>query len=161
MTRRDRRKLHLAVIVFLAVGVFGSSAWLVLYDTRSGRIHASPDAAARTRPPGPSLRDVEADIKRVRRTIEPDGFLGAVLARYYLRAGRYPTTLSDLLERPANLDPAIRWDGPYVSNSGVLDDPWDRPYEYIFPGAHNLMGYDLWSIGPDGLNGTADDISNW
>ena len=104
---------------------------------------------------------MEADIQRIRRTIAEDGFLGAVLARYHLRAGRYPARLRDLMERPADLDPEVRWDGPYVTESEILDDPWDHRYEYVCPGLHNSNGYDIWSVGPDGQSGTPDDIGNW
>jgi general secretion pathway protein G len=40
-------------------------------------------------------------------------------------------------------------------------DPWHNPYIYYFPGKHNPSGYDLLSAGPDGKEGTADDIGNW
>jgi general secretion pathway protein G len=32
---------------------------------------------------------------------------------------------------------------------------------YVFPGRRNTTGYDLYSMGPDGQDGTADDIGNW
>ena len=40
-------------------------------------------------------------------------------------------------------------------------DPWDNPYIYYYPGKHNANGYDLLSVGPDGKEGTDDDIGNW
>ena len=40
-------------------------------------------------------------------------------------------------------------------------DPWGNPFQYEFPGRRNPDSYDLWSFGPDGVNGTADDIGNW
>jgi len=36
-------------------------------------------------------------------------------------------------------------------------DPWRRPYVYRCPGLKNPRGYDLFSAGPDGAPGTADD----
>ena len=30
-----------------------------------------------------------------------------------------------------------------------------------FPGKHNANSYDLLSVGPDGKEGTDDDIGNW
>lgn len=160
MTRRDKRKIHMTIIAILAVGVFGSSAWLVIYDVRSGR-NAAPQETTDSLPPGLSARDLESDVNRTRRNIEPEGFLGSSLARFHLRAGRYPNRLRDLLERPADLDPAIHWDGPYVSTPELLNDAWDHPYEYVYPGVRNPTGYDLWSRGPDGISDTLDDISNW
>ena len=32
-----------------------------------------------------------------------------------------------------------------------LYDPWDNLYHYANPGVRNATGFDLWSIGPDGI----------
>ena len=40
-------------------------------------------------------------------------------------------------------------------------DPWGNPYIYYYPGKHNPDSYDLLSAGPDGKEGTDDDIGNW
>jgi len=40
-------------------------------------------------------------------------------------------------------------------------DPWNNAYHYVYPGVHNKGGYDLWSSGPDGVDGNDDDIKNW
>jgi len=40
-------------------------------------------------------------------------------------------------------------------------DQWNNPYIYYFPGKHNPGAYDLLSAGPDGKEGTDDDIGNW
>ena len=42
----------------------------------------------------------------------------------------------------------------------VLMDPWDTPIQYRIPGEHNPYTFDLWSLGPDGVEGN-DDIQNW
>ena len=42
-----------------------------------------------------------------------------------------------------------------------LLDPWKRRYRYRFPGTHNKDSYDLYSLGPDGIEDTEDDIGNW
>lgn len=59
---------------------------------------------------------------------------------------------------PANVEED--WQGPYLSK-GVPKDPWGTEYAYRQPGQYNEYGYDLHSYGPDGLNGTEDDITNW
>lgn len=85
------------------------------------------------------------------------------LQQYSIHVGSYPSTaegLQALLTPPANK--ASRWRGPYVKEtSGIPEDPWKQPYQYRFPGVKNKNGYDLWSKGPDELDGTADDIGNW
>jgi general secretion pathway protein G len=41
-------------------------------------------------------------------------------------------------------------------------DAWSHPYRYEFPARRSKKdAYDLWSAGPDGLDGTADDIGNF
>lgn len=42
-----------------------------------------------------------------------------------------------------------------------LKDPWGRRFKYRFPGVHNKDGYDLYSLGADGIEDTEDDIKNW
>ena len=61
-------------------------------------------------------------------------------------------------------DKAGRWRGPYVfanEHWKPFLDPWGNPYQYRYPGIRNKDGYDIWSKGPDGKDGTADDIGNW
>ena len=43
----------------------------------------------------------------------------------------------------------------------ALMDPWGHKYQYRNPGKHNTGSYDIYSFGPDGLEGTKDDIGNW
>lgn len=53
---------------------------------------------------------------------------------------------------------------PKFSNAPLSDklkDPWGRPFEYYSPGVRNKDSYDLFSLGADGREGTADDITNW
>jgi general secretion pathway protein G len=69
--------------------------------------------------------------------------------------GRYPTTsegFSILVRDPGNLP---KW-------QQLLDkipvDPWGHPYIYSSPGANTP--YVIICCGPDGVQGTADDISS-
>ena len=40
----------------------------------------------------------------------------------------------------------------------ALSDPWGHPYQYRNPGKRHPEGFDVYSLGPDGKDGTADDI---
>lgn len=40
----------------------------------------------------------------------------------------------------------------------VGEDPWGNPYRYAL--AKNKKGYRIWSLGPDGKDGTEDDITS-
>ena len=86
--------------------------------------------------------------------------LEVALDAFEVDTGRYPATdegVSALLEAPTNL---TGWNGPYLKR-GVPNDPWGSPYVYVCPGQHNPSTYDLHSFGPDGQDGTEDDIDNW
>jgi hypothetical protein len=41
------------------------------------------------------------------------------------------------------------------------NDVWGRPLKVIYPGTHGQNIFDLYSAGPDGVYGNADDIGNW
>ena len=86
------------------------------------------------------------------------------LVRYRIDLGDYPTTsegMQALLTAPANK--TDRWRGPYIDTPGnkLPVDPWTEPYQYRYPGVKNKGGYDLFSKGPDKVEGTEDDIGNW
>ncbi len=71
--------------------------------------------------------------------------------------GRYPRSLEELITPPSDTP---NWRGPYLKKA-VPPDPWGNPYVYEFPGRRNPLGYDLYSVGPDGRAGGEDDIGNW
>jgi len=80
------------------------------------------------------------------------------LDMFELHNSRFPTTeegLAALRSNPGNL---ASWKGPYLKKDPV--DPWGRSYAYRSPGEHN-NDYDVYSKGPDGTEGNADDIGNW
>jgi len=82
---------------------------------------------------------------------------------YRLDVGDFPTTeqgLQALRVRPAGLAKPERWSGPYLPEDVPLD-PWHHPYHYRYPSKHNTFEPDIWSLGPDGIDGTADDIGSW
>ncbi|MCD8481896.1 MAG: type II secretion system major pseudopilin GspG [Verrucomicrobia bacterium] len=85
--------------------------------------------------------------------------LNAPLLKYRMDMGSYPTTeqgLRALMTPPANA--GNRWRGPYIDR--IPNDPWGNPYQYRYPGVRNVGGFDLWSLGPDGVE-SGDDIGNW
>jgi type II secretion system protein G len=44
---------------------------------------------------------------------------------------------------------------------GGWQDGYGSQFRYKCPGTRNTEKYDLWSLGQDQTDGTADDISNW
>jgi general secretion pathway protein G len=87
------------------------------------------------------------------------GVFKSAVSVYQLHTRRLPSDLKDLVDKPGDSKLAERWHGPYLDRSPV--DPWDNPYKIASPGKHNSNSYDVWSTGPDGQDGTADDIGNW
>ena len=87
-----------------------------------------------------------------------NGGIKSALGQYEVDNGFYPKSLNDLLVQPGN---AKNWHGPYFDPPKVPVDPWGNPYVYYYPGKHNASSYDLLSMGPDGKEGTDDDIGNW
>ena len=91
---------------------------------------------------------------------EIHNFTGA-MERFNLDMGRFPTNdegLDALLHNTAN---SADWRGPYIQLNNVPKDKWGKEYIYRAPGVKNLNGVDISSVGPDGQDGTADDITNW
>jgi general secretion pathway protein G len=90
------------------------------------------------------------------------GMLDSPLQRYALDMGDFPASsvgLNALVSAPSDAQ-SSQWAGPYLEK-GVPADPWGRAYMYANPGRHNSSSYDVWSVGPDGADGTEDDIGNW
>lgn len=86
------------------------------------------------------------------------------LSLFKLDNFRYPTTdqgLEALVKQPA--DPTIRnWkEGGYIRS--LKKDPWQRDYQYVYPGTHGGE-YDIFTLGADGEpggEGENADIGNW
>jgi len=87
------------------------------------------------------------------------GLLEEPITRYRLAMNKYPEELEDLWEAPSDADEEDRWGSEYMKKVG--DDPWGNPYQYLAEGEKNPDSYDIWSNGPDGDDGTEDDIGNW
>lgn len=73
----------------------------------------------------------------------------------------YPTTdqgLESLVVKPTSDPLPKKW-----AAEGYIDrlssDPWGNNYLYLQPGVKS--GFDIFSMGPDGLANTDDDIGNW
>ena len=86
--------------------------------------------------------------------------LSTALDLFELGVGRFPTTQEGLAALRTAPSGATGWKGPYLKRD-VPKDPWGRKYAYRSPGQHNREDYDLFSHGPDGVEGGDDDVTNW
>jgi len=87
--------------------------------------------------------------------------LERAIDNYKFGTKQYPTSMEDLADKPSDAKLAKNWAGPYIKTNKDLIDPWDNDYKYDAKGKKNQGSYDIWSMGPDGQDGTADDIGNW
>lgn len=72
---------------------------------------------------------------------------------------RYPESLDELIERPAELNRgwakrATKW--PYFNGDRIPLDPWRQKYRYLVPGRYNPDSFDVWSV-----HGNSRDPSVW
>lgn len=90
-------------------------------------------------------------------------FKGA-LDNYALDMGSFPSTEQGLIalrEKPADVENADKWGGPYLDGE-LPKDPWQRDFQYAYPPTKNKDDFpDIWSLGADGEEGSEDDIGNW
>jgi general secretion pathway protein G len=82
------------------------------------------------------------------------------IGMYRLDVGKYPSGdqgLQALRLQPPDA-PANKWRGPYMTTE-IPMDPWGNPYQYQeITDSLNQPSFEVMSNGPDGNNGTQDDI---
>ncbi len=99
------------------------------------------------------IRAAEAQVKAFKTPLQA----------YRIDIGTYPNSsqgLEALRNPPSDLASPTKWRGPYLETP-VPADPWSNPYRYEYPGKFQEDWPDIWSYGPDGSDGTDDDIGNW
>lgn len=97
-----------------------------------------------------------AKIKAARHDVAT---LQGSVERFFLDMDRYPTNEEQLkvLAAPP-IEGGKNWHGPYITE--MRPDPWGNSYIYRTPGQHASKTYDIWSHGPDGVDG-GDDVTSW
>jgi len=143
---RNRREGFTLLEVLMVIAILGLLAMLVV--------------------PNVMGRGEKAKIDMAKATVAKSGPIAQALKMYRMDVGTYPSTeegLQALVERPDSIpEDSDKWGPePYIEDPETLKDPWGNEYQYRYPGEFNEKGYDLWSLGPDGEDGTEDDIGNW
>ena len=93
---------------------------------------------------------VDADIKNISTQIKV----------YEARNLQPPTTeqgIKALVEMPTIEPVPERWTQLLEE---MPKDPWNRPFQYVYPAKRSKQPYDIFSLGADGVE-SADDIGNW
>jgi len=88
-----------------------------------------------------------------RRALRELDVLATALGRYRFHVGRWPLPQPHGLLRLCNDYRERGWIGPYISH--LRADPWQNPYRY---GLNDDGTVALFSMGPDGIANTADDL---
>ncbi|GHE99832.1 type II secretion system major pseudopilin GspG [Thalassotalea profundi] len=101
------------------------------------------------------------DQAREQKAVIDIGALETALGMYRSQNYNYPTTEQGLeaLVVETDVEPLPRRfpEGGYIKR--LPKDPWGNDYQLLNPGEHGKM--DVFSLGPDGLPDTDDDIGNW
>ena len=92
--------------------------------------------------------------KAIRNAMSSVNALAEALGRYRYHVGVFPTTEEGIAELAAKDVRKPGWNGPYINH--VVRDPWGNDYVYVYNG--EVEDPTLYSMGPDGLKGTSDDI---
>lgn len=101
---------------------------------------------------GAKLQRVESDFNAI----------SSAIKMYKINAGSAPTTQQGLIAlyvKPTTPPIPKRWT-PADSKKEVPLDPWNQPYQYRNPGKIDSTDFEIYTIGPDGQEGTEDDISS-
>ena len=101
------------------------------------------------------------DVAKIKKTQADILAFKEALSTYQLQTGTLPTTdqgLKALWAKPTTDPIPDQWHR--IMDEEVLD-PWNHSYKYQNPGKHNTDGYDVYSTGPDGQDGSDDNIGNW
>ena len=87
--------------------------------------------------------------------------IALALQSYESRALRMPTTeqgLKALVEKPT-IEPVPENYRAFMEE--MPKDPWGAEYKYRFPAQKSKKPYDVYTAGPNGVEGDEDDIGNW
>jgi general secretion pathway protein G len=90
-----------------------------------------------------------SDEARIKTTETSIRGLADSVKRYYITNGKIPTELAELVSKDNG--------GPYVDGEEIPKDAWG--HDFVLRG-ENKNDYEIISWGPDGNEGTEDDLSS-
>jgi general secretion pathway protein G len=138
-SRRPRRRGFTLLEVMLVVGILAMLAVFVVPQFMG--------------------QDQKAKVKATQAMVGPSGPIATAIALFHQEYGRFPEQLKDLVEMPDDIDDETTW-SPFMATS-EFNDSWNNELVYKAPGDVQEDGYDLLSFGPDGDEGSDDDITNY
>lgn len=100
------------------------------------------------------------DGAKLQRVTSDFNTISSAISTYKLNAGTVPSTsqgLQALITKPASTPVPKRWTQLATE---IPVDPWQQPYRYRNPGKKDSTTFEIYSVGPDGQEGTEDDLSS-
>ncbi len=79
------------------------------------------------------------------------GLIESSLDLYLVDLGRYPSESEGLEALVTAPEGAVGWDGPYLRDGELPQDPWGRPYLYRL--SADQLSASVFSYGADGVEG--------
>ncbi len=98
------------------------------------------------------------DAAKLQRTDGDFQTIESSLRLYEMSNRAFPTTaqgLEALVTKPTSEPMPRRWSNIMTA---VPKDPWQNDYGYVYPGKRNPASFDIYSFGPDKVEGTDDDV---
>lgn len=135
--KNARRQAGFTLVELMLVMVILATLAAIVVPKLSGRTEKARKTAAM------------ADINNIK----------GMLNLYEVEVGHYPEPDDGLMALLENVEEDPNWGGPYLEQPPI--DPWGQEYIYDYPGRYNVDGFDLYSVGADGDEGTEDDVVNW
>jgi general secretion pathway protein G len=135
--REQRRAAFTLIEIVLVITIIAVLGAATIY-----LIKGNVDVAKATR--------VDADIKNIVTQIKV----------FEARNLQPPTTeqgIKALVEMPTIEPVPERWTQLLEE---MPKDPWNRPFQYVYPAKRSKAPYDVFSLGADGIE-SGDDIGNW
>jgi general secretion pathway protein G len=136
--RRNSMKGFTLIEVMIVIFIIGMIAALVIPNVGGSKSTAE-------------LKKAAIDIQNLENALQ----------MYKLNANRFPTTeqgLEALVSIPS-IEPVPR----NYPEGGIINrlpqDPWGGDYILLSPG--EIKPVEIYSVGPDGIDGTEDDIGSW
>lgn len=132
-------------IAGLVTSYIGIAIFFIVVVVFGGAIFAMRGVASKAKD-----AQVQADFLSIQNALD----------MYKLTGGSYPTTeqgLNALVEKPSSAPMPSRW--VQIMRTEPLD-AWEHPYGYVFPGTKDPTKPEIISKGPDGIEGSADDLSS-
>ena len=102
------------------------------------------------------------DGAKIQRVTSDFNTISSAIKMYAINAGGAPTTQQGLIAlyiKPSSPPVPKRWT-PVDTKKEVPLDPWQNPYQYRNPGKKDPSSFEIYCKGPDGQDGTDDDISS-